>query len=82
MVWYGMVWYGMVWYGSDHRMIRGSVTINTRLERARLINRPNKANAVTLSAKAASFQLLLTNKFEALNSAPADDIGTSTTRTG
>ena len=26
--------------GSDHRMIRGSMTINTRLERARLIKRP------------------------------------------
>ena len=39
--------------GSDHRMIRGSMTINTRLERARLIKRPNKANAVALSAKAA-----------------------------
>ena len=59
--------------GSDHRMIRGSMTINTRLERARLIKRPNKANAVALSAKAAEFQLLLTNKFDALNSAPADD---------
>ena len=62
--------------GSDHRMIRGSMTINTRLERARLIKRPNKANAVALSAKAAEFQLLLTNKFEALNSAPSDDIVT------
>ena len=39
--------------GSDHRMIRGSMTIAARLERARLINRPNKANYVALSAKAA-----------------------------
>ena len=62
--------------GSDHRMIRGSMTINTRLERARLIKRPSKANAVALSAKAAEYQLLLTNKFEALNSAPTDDIDT------
>ena len=52
------------------------MTINTRLERARLIKRPNKANAVALSAKTAEFQLLLTNKFEALNSAPSDDIET------
>ena len=52
------------------------MTINTRLERARLIKRPSKANAVTLSAKVAEFQLLLTNKFEALNSAPSDDIDT------
>ena len=62
--------------GSDHRMIRCSMTINTRLERARLIKRHNKANAVALSAKAAEFQLLLTNKCEALNSAPSDDIDT------
>ena len=61
---------------SDHRMIRGSMTINTWLERARLIKRPDKANAVALSAKAAEVQLLLTNKIEALNSAPSDDIGT------
>ena len=54
-------------------MIRGSMTINTRLKRARLVKRPNKANAVALSAKAAEFQLLLTNKFEALNSAPSYD---------
>ena len=54
----------------------GSMTINTRLERARLIKRPNKANAEALSAKAAEFQLLLTNKYEALNSAPSDDIDT------
>ena len=52
------------------------MTINTRLERARLIKRPNKANAVALSDKTAEFQLLLTNKFEALNSAPSDDIET------
>ena len=62
--------------GSDHRMIRSSMTINTRLERARFIKRPSKANAVALSAKVAEFQLLLTNKFEALNSAPSDDIDT------
>ena len=62
--------------GSDHRMIRASMTINTRQERARLIKRPSKANAVALSAKVAKFQLLLTNKFEALNSAPSDDIDT------
>ena len=61
---------------SDHRMIRGSMTINTRQERTRLIKRPSRANAVALSAKVAEFQLLLTNKFEALNSAPSDDIDT------
>ena len=62
--------------GSHHRMIRGSMTINTRLERARFIKRPSKANAVALSAKVAKFQLLLTNKCEALNIAPSNDIDT------
>ena len=52
------------------------MTVNTRLERARLIKRPSKANAVAFSAKVAGFQQLLTNKFEALNSAPSDDIDT------
>ena len=52
------------------------MTINTRQERARLLKRPSKVNAVTLSAKVADFQLLLTNKFEALISAPSDDIDT------
>ena len=48
------------------------MTINTRQERARLIKRPSKANAVVVSAKVAEFQLLLTNKFEA----PSNDIDT------
>ena len=65
--------------GSDHRMIRGSMTIKTRLERARLIKIPHKANAGAFSANAAYFQLLLTNKFEALNSAPFDSITSSIT---
>ena len=52
------------------------MTINARLDRARLVKRHSKANAVALSAKVAEFQLLLTNNFEALNSAPSDDIDT------
>ncbi len=36
---------------SEHRMIRGSMTINTRQERSKLTKRPRKANAVALSAK-------------------------------
>ena len=34
------------------------------------------ANSVALSAKVTEFQLLLTNKIEALTSAPSDDIDT------
>ena len=62
--------------GSDHRITRGSMTINTRQERARHIRRPSKSNAVALSAKVEEFKLLLTNTFEALNSAPSDDTDT------
>ena len=36
--------------GSDHRMVRGSLTINTKLERARLIQRCKKPNTGVLSA--------------------------------
>ncbi|KAK4328560.1 hypothetical protein Pmani_001036 [Petrolisthes manimaculis] len=59
--------------GSDHRQMRSSLTINKKLERARLINRSKKPNALALAAKATEFQLLLENKFEALNST-TDDI--------
>ncbi len=52
--------------GSDHRMVRGSLNINTKLERARLIKRPKKPNTEVLSANTTQFQMLLTNKFEAL----------------
>ena len=38
--------------GCDDPMIRGSMTVNAWLERARLIKRSNKATAVAISAKA------------------------------
>ena len=52
--------------GSDHRMVRGSLTINTKLERARLIQRCMKPNTAVLSANTTKYQTLLTNRFEAL----------------
>lgn len=52
--------------GSDHRMVRGSVTINTRLERARLVKRTKKPNTEVLSTMRTQFQLQLANRFEAL----------------
>ena len=52
--------------GSDHHMVRGTLTINTKLERARLTRRQKKPNGVVLFTKATQFQLLLTNGFEAL----------------
>ena len=52
--------------GSDHRMVRGSLTINTKLERARLIQRCKKPNTAVLSANTTKYRTLLTNRFEAL----------------
>ena len=48
--------------GSDYRMVRGTVAINTKLERPRLTRRQRKPNEVVLFEKAAEFQLLLTNR--------------------
>ena len=57
--------------GSDHRMVRGSLTINTNLERARLIQRYKKPNTGVLSANTTKYQTLLTNRFRALATSSA-----------
>ena len=62
--------------GDDHRMVRGTLTINTKLERARLTRRQKRPNEVVLSEKAVEFQLLLTNRFEALQLETTDDLDT------
>ena len=51
--------------GSEHRMIRVSLTINTKIERARLIQQCKKPNTALLSANTTKYQTLLTNRFEA-----------------
>ncbi|KAK4324386.1 hypothetical protein Pmani_004946 [Petrolisthes manimaculis] len=40
--------------GSDHRMVRSSLTINTKLERARLTKRPKRPNTKILSTSCCS----------------------------
>ena len=57
-------------------MVRGTLTINTKLERARLTRRQERPNEVVLSEKAVEFQLLLTNRFEALQLETTDDLDT------
>lgn len=57
-------------------MVRGTLTINTKLKRARLTKRQKKPNEVVLSKKAVEFQLLLTNKFENLQLETTDDLDT------
>ena len=60
--------------GSDHCMVCGTLTINIKLERARLTRRQKKPNEEVLSEKAAEFQLLLINKFKALNSKTTENL--------
>ena len=48
--------------GRDYRMVRGTVTINTKLEWPRLTRRQRKPNEVVLFEKVAEFQLMLTNR--------------------
>ena len=57
-------------------MVRGTLTINTKLERARLARRQKRQNEVVLSEKAVEFQLLLTKMFEALQLETTDDLDT------
>ena len=62
--------------GDDHCMVRGTLTSNTKLERARLARRQKRQNEVVLSEKAVEFQLLLTKRFEALQLETTDDLDT------
>ena len=57
-------------------MVRGTLTINTKLERARLARRQKRQNEVVLSEKAVEFQLLLTKRFKALQLETTDDLDT------
>lgn len=59
--------------GDDLCMVRGTLTINTMLERARLARRQKRPNEVVLPEKAVEFQLLLTNRFEALQTTETTD---------
>ena len=57
-------------------MVRGTLTINTKLERARLTRRQKRPNEVVPSEKAVEFQLLLTNRFEAPQLETTGDLDT------
>ena len=63
--------------GSDHRMVRASLNINSTLERVRLVRGPKKPNHLQLKSKAPEFQLLLTNRFDALESESLEEIDLS-----
>ena len=54
--------------GSDHRLVRGTIKTNTRIERSRMM-RPGKSkvNIEVLLLKKEEFQLQLQNRFEVLS---------------
>ncbi|MEE4247402.1 MAG: reverse transcriptase domain-containing protein [Kangiellaceae bacterium] len=53
--------------GSDHRMVRGKIRLNTRLERKRMVQSGKpKIDINALMGKKEEFQLKLQNRFEAL----------------
>ena len=54
--------------GSDHRMVMGSITLNTRAERRKVLNKNTRTRVDTqiIGTKKNTFQLELKNKFTAL----------------
>ena len=54
--------------GSDHRMVMGSITLNTRAERGKLLNKNTQTRVDTqmIGTKKNTFQLELKNRFTAL----------------
>ena len=54
--------------GSDHRMVMGSITLNTRAERRKLLNKNSRTRVDTqmIGTKKNTFQLELKNRFTAL----------------
>ena len=53
--------------GSDHRMVMGSITLNTRAERRKLLNKNTRTRVDTqiIGTKKNTFQLELKNRFTA-----------------
>ena len=53
--------------GSDHRMVMGSITLNTRAERRKLLNKTRtRVDTQIIGAKKNTFQLELKNRFTTL----------------
>ena len=54
--------------GSDHRMVMGFITLNTRTERRKLLNKNTRTRVDTqmIGTKKNTFQLELKNRFTAL----------------
>ena len=54
--------------GNDHRMVMGSITLNTRAERRKLLNKNTRTRVDTqmIGTKKNTFQIELKNRFTAL----------------
>lgn len=66
--------------GSDHRLVRGTITLNTRLETNKLMRpRKPKVNIVALMQKKEEFQLKLENHFKILSSIEVKEMSNTIT---
>ena len=55
-------------FGSDHRMVMGSITLNTRAERRKLLNKNTRTRVDTqmIGTKKNTFKIELKNRFTAI----------------
>ena len=61
--------------GSDHRLVRGTIKANTRIERNRIMRTgKSKVKIEVLLMKKEEFQLQLQNRFEVLSEAGEEDV--------
>ena len=61
---------------SDHRLVRGTIKTNTRIERCKMIRtRKSKVNIEVILLKKEEFQLQLRNRFEVLSEEGEEDVG-------
>ena len=61
--------------GSDHRLVRGTIKTNTRIERCKMMRtRKSKVNIEVLLLKKEEFQLQLQNRFEVLSEEGEEDV--------
>ena len=60
--------------GSEHRLVRGTIKTNTRIERCKIMRtRESTVNIEVLSLKKEEFQMLAQNRFEVLSEEGEED---------
>ena len=61
--------------GSDHRLVRGTIKIDTRIGRCKMMrNRQSKVNIEVFLLKKEEFQLQLQNRFEVLSEEDVEEM--------